>query len=60
MDESIKVYCSTCFAMPYEPCVTKYLVHGDNQVTPVICPTHGSRIVDADRHNWHLSQKAPQ
>lgn len=46
MDRSIDVYCSTCFALPGEPCRTKFLVHGHDEVTPVICPTHNSRLVD--------------
>lgn len=44
MDEGIDIYCSTCFAMPGEACRTKYLVHGQDEVTPVICPTHSARL----------------
>jgi hypothetical protein len=47
MAPGIDVYCSTCFAMQGEPCRTKYLVHGHDEVTPVICPTHNARLVDS-------------
>jgi hypothetical protein len=46
MDIDINVYCSTCFAVPGELCRTKYIVHGYQEVTAVICPTHNSRLVD--------------
>jgi hypothetical protein len=49
MDLDINVYCSTCFAVPGEPCRTKYIVHGFQEVTAVICPTHNSRLVDSDK-----------
>jgi hypothetical protein len=49
MDLDINVYCSTCFAVPGEQCRTKYIVHGFQEVTAVICPTHNSRLVDSDR-----------
>jgi hypothetical protein len=55
MGHGIDVYCSICLAMPGEMCRTKYLVHGDDEVTPVICPTHMTRLVDsqheATRHS---------
>jgi hypothetical protein len=47
MDHSIDVYCLTCFAVPGEVCRTKFIVHGHDEVTPVICPTHNSRLLDA-------------
>lgn len=49
MDVSISVYCFICFAMPGEMCRTKYLVHGLGEVTPVICPTHATRLIDSQR-----------
>lgn len=59
MDASTDIYCATCFAMPGEPCVEKYLAHPDG-VTPVPCATHGTRIAGSDRAQFFLSQKAPQ
>lgn len=49
MDHGTDIYCSTCFAMPGEPCRTKYLVHGHDEVTPVICPTHRTRLADSEK-----------
>jgi hypothetical protein len=49
MDEGINISCSICFAIPGELCRTKYVVHGHHEVTPVICPTHRSRLIDAKR-----------
>jgi hypothetical protein len=46
MDDGVDVYCYICFAIPGELCRTKYVVHGNNEVTPVICLTHSSRLVD--------------
>lgn len=60
MTGSTDIYCATCFAMPGEPCVEKYLAHGKDGVTPVICATHGTRIADSDRAQFFVSQKAPQ
>lgn len=60
MADGISVYCPVCFSMPGEPCISKYLVHGEGNLTPVLAPTHGARIADNDRHQFHLSQKAPQ
>jgi hypothetical protein len=31
--------------VPGEMCRTKYLVHGHGEVTPVICPTHITRLL---------------
>jgi hypothetical protein len=47
MDEGINVSCSMCFAVPGELCRTKYVAHGYHDVTPVMCPTHRSRLIDA-------------
>jgi hypothetical protein len=46
MNEGINISCSTCFAIPGELCRTKYVVHGKDEVTPIICPTHNSRLSD--------------
>jgi hypothetical protein len=27
-------------------CRTKYVVHGKDEVTPIVCPTHNSRLSD--------------
>jgi hypothetical protein len=55
MNKGIDIYCSTCFAIRGELCRTKYLVHGQDEVTPVICPIHSSRLVDIQRDsNRHL------
>jgi hypothetical protein len=48
MDTDTNVYCSTCFAVPGELCRTKYIIHGCQEVTAVICPTHSSRLVDSE------------
>lgn len=50
MDVSTDVYCATCFAMPGEKCRTKYLIYDHDQVMPVICPTHGSRLAAREKH----------
>jgi hypothetical protein len=47
MGDDLHVYCPTCFAMPGEMCRTRYLVHGDGEVTPVICPAHTDRVLDS-------------
>jgi hypothetical protein len=49
MGDALNVYCPTCFAMPGEMCRTRYLVHGDDEVTPVICPTHSGRVLDSQK-----------
>jgi hypothetical protein len=49
MDFAIDVSCSTCFAIPGEKCRTKYLVRGEGEITPVICPTHSSRLEASER-----------
>ena len=51
MGNDIDVYCPTCFAMPGEMCRTKYVAHGDDEVTPVICFTHSARLVDSQRES---------
>jgi hypothetical protein len=58
MDEGIDVSCSICFAIPGELCRTKYVVHGYDEVTPVICPTHSSRLVDSHIHRWLTTQRS--
>jgi hypothetical protein len=55
MANAMDVYCSTCFAMPGEMCRTTYLVHGAGEVTPVICPTHTSRLADSQRESIRRS-----
>jgi hypothetical protein len=50
VNEALDLYCSACFALPGELCRTKYLVHGDGEVTPVICLTHTIRLI-ASRGN---------
>ncbi len=49
MDYATDVYCSTCFALPGELCRTKFLVHGRDEVTPVVCRTHDTRLADSER-----------
>jgi hypothetical protein len=49
MGDDIDVYCPTCFAAPGEKCRTKYLVHGNGEVTPVICQTHLARVVSRQK-----------
>jgi hypothetical protein len=46
IDYAANVFCPTCFAIPGESCRTKYVVHGNDEVTPVICLTHASRLFD--------------
>jgi hypothetical protein len=60
MAENTDIYCSTCFAMPGESCVSKYLVHGDDVLTPVVCPTHPGRVVDSERAQWHRDNLSPR
>jgi hypothetical protein len=47
--DPIRIYCSTCFAIPGEPCRTKYIVHGRGEVTPIICPPHSTRLSDCEK-----------
>jgi hypothetical protein len=49
MEDGIEVYCYICCAMPGEMCRSKYIVHGKDEVTPVICPPHSTRVVDGQR-----------
>jgi hypothetical protein len=49
MGDEMNVYCPTCFATPGELCRTKYLVHGNDEVTPVICRTHLARLLDSQK-----------
>lgn len=49
MNNGLDVDCSTCFAIRGELCRTKYVVHGQGEVTPVICPIHSSRLIDSQR-----------
>jgi hypothetical protein len=49
MGEDIGVFCPTCFATPGEKCRTKFLVHGNGEVTPVICRTHLGRLLDSQK-----------
>ncbi len=49
--DGTSVYCPTCFAIPGEVCRTKYLVHGHNEVTPVVCPTHRARLADVQKES---------
>ncbi len=51
MSHGLSVYCPTCFAVPGEMCRTKYVVHGHDEVTPVICPTHRTRLVDSQKES---------
>jgi hypothetical protein len=46
MDQSFSIFCPTRFAIPGELCRTKYVVHCNDEVTPIICLSHGSRLVD--------------
>jgi hypothetical protein len=55
MGDDLNVYCPTCFAMPAEMCRTRYLVHGDGEVTPVICPTHSGRVLDSQKDSIRSS-----
>jgi hypothetical protein len=55
MDECTHIFCSTCFAMPGEPCRTKFLVYAHNEVMPVICPTHSARLAESERQSMHQS-----
>jgi hypothetical protein len=48
MDLDLHISCSTCFAMPGEKCRSKYLVRGHSEVTPVLCPTHSTRLAGGE------------
>jgi hypothetical protein len=58
--ENTNVSCPICFALPEEPCISKYVVYGEGNVIPVLTPTHGARIADSERARSYLSRKAPQ
>jgi hypothetical protein len=49
MSIDLDVYCSTCFALPGELCRSKFLVYGGDEVMPIICPTHNTRLIAAQR-----------
>jgi hypothetical protein len=49
MDLGIHISCSTCFAVPGEECRSKYLIRGQGEVTPVLCPTHSTRLAEGER-----------
>ena len=49
MSSDIDVYCSICFALPGELCRSKFLAYGHGEVMPVICPTHKTRLIAAQR-----------
>jgi hypothetical protein len=49
MGDEMNVYCPTCFATAGELCRSKYLVHGNDEVTPVICRTHLARLLDSQK-----------
>jgi hypothetical protein len=53
MGSDIQIACPTCFAIPGELCRTKYLVHGRGRVTPVVCPTHSTRLAVHERALMH-------
>lgn len=55
MDFGTHIYCSTCFAMPGEKCRTKFLVYAHNQVMPIICRTHSTRLADSEKQALRLS-----
>jgi hypothetical protein len=59
MDLGIDISCSTCFAIPGEMCRTKYLVHGQGEIVPVLCPTHNSRL-EAGERAWMKRALAEQ
>jgi hypothetical protein len=49
MGSEFEVYCSTCFALPGELCRTKFIIYAADEVMPVVCPTHHSRLVASRR-----------
>jgi hypothetical protein len=51
MDHAIESYCPSCFAMPGERCRSKYLILKDDEVLPVVCPTHRARLVVSERQS---------
>jgi hypothetical protein len=55
MNYGTQIYCPTCFAIPGEICRTKYVVHGHGEVTPVLCPTHSTRLAESEREKMRRS-----
>jgi hypothetical protein len=51
MDHAIDTYCPSCFAMPGERCRSKYLILNEDEVLPVVCPTHSARLVVSERQS---------
>jgi hypothetical protein len=51
MDQAINTYCPSCFAMPGERCRSKYLILNEDEVLPVVCPTHSTRFVVSERQS---------
>jgi hypothetical protein len=49
MRDDLRVFCPICFATPGEMCRTRYLVHGNGEVTPVICRTHIGRVLEGQK-----------
>ncbi len=49
MDLGIHVSCSICFAVPGENCRSKFLIRGQGEITPVLCPTHSARLAEGER-----------
>jgi hypothetical protein len=55
MGDDRSVFCPTCFAAAGEKCRTKFLVHGNGEVTPVICRTHLGRLLDSQKDSLRNS-----
>ncbi len=55
MGDDRSVFCPTCFAAPSEKCRTKFLVHGNGEVTPVICRPHLDRLLDSQKDSLRNS-----
>lgn len=55
MADDIDIYCPTCFAVAGEACRSAYWIRGDNQVVPVICPTHTARLLGSQKYALHHS-----
>jgi hypothetical protein len=49
--DGTSVFCPTCFATPGEACRTKFVAHGKDEVTPVICPPHRARLIDDQKQS---------
>ncbi len=49
MGNGIDVGCPICFAIPGELCRSRFLLHGESGVTPVVCATHQARSIDSQR-----------